>query len=114
MRDATQDRRLELVSSAIYGDRGPDQEMLAEQGLRITAMLLHKNNDYGSSGFERPYLLPELEVRHALLCRMSDKIARIRNLLSGAEAQVTDESVEDTLTDLAGYVILYLSTPESK
>ena len=113
MHDASQERRLDLLRSAIDGERGPDQQLLAEHGLKITAMLLRKNNDYGSSGFERPYLLPELAVRHALLCRMSDKIARIRNLLSGAEKQVTDESVEDTLTDLAGYVILYLSTPSA-
>ena len=45
---------------------------------------------------------------------MSDKIARLRNLLSGAVAQVEDESVQDTMIDLAGYLILYLSTDDGE
>jgi len=101
---------LERIEEALNSNCGPAQQSLAERGVQITAMLLKKNNDYGASGFDRPYLLPELTVKSALLCRMSDKIARLRNLLSGAVAQVEDESVQDTMVDLAGYLILYLST----
>lgn len=40
--------------------------------------------------------------------RLQDKYTRCCNLLSGAEAQVKDESVEDTLIDLANYAIIVL------
>jgi len=38
--------------------------------------------------------------------RMQDKFSRLTNLFSGKEAQVKDESINDTLTDLAVYSVL--------
>ena len=45
----------------------------------------------------------------AMCCRASDKIARLANLLSGHQAQVENESILDTIADLAGYSILLLT-----
>lgn len=44
---------------------------------------------------------------------MSDKISRIANLRRKGSAEV-NESVEDTLRDLAGYAILWLSRPKTE
>jgi len=41
------------------------------------------------------------------LTRMSDKFARIGSFISNGELQVRDESVEDTLLDLANYSALF-------
>lgn len=60
-----------------------------------------KNCDYGNSFFE------SLDKRGlvAALVRMEDKMNRF-NSLSERKAQVTDESLIDTLLDLANYSIL--------
>lgn len=44
-------------------------------------------------------------VERAILVRISDKLARISNLIS-KEAVVKDESVEDTLVDLVNYAAI--------
>lgn len=60
-----------------------------------------KNADYGDSFAELRNRLP-----NAILVRMFDKYLRIETLLTGAEAQVKDESIEDSLLDLANYCIM--------
>ena len=47
------------------------------------------------------------DTKRGMLVRMSDKFARICNLLD-TEAQVKDEAVTDTLQDLAVYSILLM------
>lgn len=45
-----------------------------------------------------------------VLVRMGDKFARLKNLyLSGSGEDVSDESVEDTLMDVANYAIIMLA-----
>lgn len=61
-----------------------------------------KNHDYGD-GFG-------ISVRKygliAALTRMSDKFNRIENLILGAENKVPDESIMDSLKDLACYAVM--------
>lgn len=61
-----------------------------------------KNHDYGDSfGISvRKYGLI------AALTRMSDKFNRIENLILGAENKVPDESIMDSLKDLACYAVM--------
>lgn len=47
-------------------------------------------------------------VERGMLVRMSDKFQRISNLID-SEATVKDESIEDTLLDLANYSLLLLA-----
>ena len=78
------------------------------QEQRITAVtdvlrdtLIRKDRDYGES-FARQF------DKYGMLSgiiRIEDKFRRLENLVGGAEANV-DESVEDTLLDLAGYALL--------
>jgi len=62
-----------------------------------------KNHDYGNS-FEKT--LDKWGHRIGL-ARLDDKLSRV-DLLMEQEAQVKDESIEDTLKDLATYAIMLL------
>ena len=62
---------------------------------------IKKNTDYGDS-FAKSY--EEFGIT-APIIRMSDKLERLKSL-SKAEARVKDESIRDTLIDLANYAIM--------
>lgn len=83
---------------------------IASVGLRLVITLVRKNTDYGDSACSSPILAPNLPVELALLARMSDKVARLRNLAGGIgqadESVPYNESLNDTLLDLAGYCLL--------
>lgn len=98
-------QRTQLVGDALEGKRGQDQKLIAEIGVAWIDTLLRKNMDYGSSVFQEPILCPGLPTTTAIDVRMSDKIARIKNLKT-AKAQVADESVDDTYDDLGAYCLL--------
>ena len=69
-------------------------------------LLARKNRDYGSS-FTQQY---EKYGLMSALIRMDDKMRRLETLQGGQQAKV-DESISDTLLDLAGYALLaYLET----
>lgn len=99
-----------LVDS-LAGDYGFDQARVAVAGLELLVTVLKKNSDYGSSVFKTPVLTPGLSPGDGILVRLSDKIERLQRLLGGKSAEV-DESIEETMQDLAGYAILYLARPE--
>lgn len=68
----------------------------------IAATLKQKNKAYGNS-FDREmneWGLP------ALCIRLSDKYSRLKNLIKNPNIDMGDESLYDTLRDLAGYSIL--------
>lgn len=60
-----------------------------------------KNKDYGNS-FSKQFEEYGL-VSSAI--RLDDKLSRFKNLINN-EQQVNDESIEDTLLDLANYAIM--------
>lgn len=95
----------ELVTQAIKGSRGDQQQAIADAGLELIAMLLRKNQDYGSSVFDSPMLLPNVTANMAIRVRMSDKLKRIIQLSSNP-ALVESESLDDTLDDFAAYRII--------
>lgn len=61
-----------------------------------------KNHDYGNSFVELRKQFP-----NAVLVRLFDKYMRLKTLMTGEQAQV-DESIDDTLIDLANYAIMEL------
>lgn len=64
---------------------------------------LAKNSDYGDSFGE---IYDEYGIVSALV-RMEDKFMRLKNLtLSDKDQEVLDESIDDTLLDLANYCIM--------
>lgn len=62
-----------------------------------------KNNDYGDS-----FSKTRTKYPNAILIRLEDKLNRLATLMSGGEAMVVDESINDTLLDLANYAIMEL------
>lgn len=80
-----------------------------------------KNADYTGSTddpFKNFRIVEELgicSVETGFLTRMSDKFSRLKSLtVDGNACKVKDESVEDTLFDLANYCILMASYLKSK
>ena len=63
-----------------------------------------KNADYGDS-FAR---VRREEGQTAILVRLKDKLYRLETLLHGVEIRVNDESIDDTLVDLANYCLMEL------
>lgn len=62
-----------------------------------------KNNDYGHS-----FGKTRKKNKNAIVVRLADKFYRLENLLNGHEAEVKDESILDTLMDMANYCIMEL------
>jgi hypothetical protein len=99
----------EIIDS-LNGERGERQKLIAETCMSICEILIRKNKDYGDSVFKTPILAPHVDVLDAILVRASDKVGRFRNLTkSEGEPDIKDESILDTITDLIGYLTLYLA-----
>lgn len=62
-----------------------------------------KNADYGDS-----FAMVRNKYPNAILIRLNDKLNRLETLMNGAKRHVNDESVDDTLLDLANYCIMEL------
>jgi hypothetical protein len=81
-----------------------------------------KNADYAGSGddpfanFRQVGSIVQVKgvIEIGFVTRMSDKFARIGSFISNGELQVKDESVDDTLLDLANYCILFMGYLESE
>jgi Nucleotide modification associated domain 1 len=67
----------------------------------LSWVLAAKNHDYGNSVQEQ---FDEYGLT-SILIRLDDKMRRLKNLLSKPQ-QVSDESILDTLQDMAGYAVL--------
>lgn len=68
----------------------------------LNALYEAKNADYGDS-FHLSYLEEGLAMARI---RLSDKLNRFKNLTKKECQNVTDESIRDTLIDLANYAIM--------
>lgn len=66
----------------------------------IHQLYLRKNADYGNAFAEARETIP-----FYTLGKLHDKFSRYKNLTLGEKAKV-DESIEDTLLDLANYAIM--------
>ena len=68
----------------------------------LTTLFERKNHDYGDS-FHQTFAE---EGWPMVRIRLSDKLHRFKALTRGGSQQVKDESLRDTLLDLANYAIL--------
>ena len=80
----------------------PNVRRFAELCIAMTQTYDRKNTDYGDS-FSRSV---QRYGKIAALTRMSDKWNRLENLMLSNDAKVKDESVVDTLIDLASYALM--------
>jgi hypothetical protein len=79
---------------------------------QMTTITAKKNSDYTGAtddpfaNFSRVASLGITDVERGFLVRMTDKLSRITSFVQKGTLQVNDESVEDTLIDLANYSAL--------
>lgn len=79
---------------------------------RIKVTTAAKNADYTGAGddpfanFNTVELIGICSAEQGILTRMTDKLTRISTFVKKGVLQVKDESIEDTLLDLANYSIL--------
>ena len=70
----------------------------------LIALHERKNKDYGGAFDKSMYKFGVV----SLLIRLNDKFERLESLFKNGKAEVTDESFEDTLRDIACYAIMGL------
>lgn len=78
------------------------EEKFAILADEISDLYCRKNADYGDSfglNFDKYGIV-------SALIRLSDKMNRIERLILGGKQEVNDESVRDTLKDLASYALM--------
>lgn len=79
-----------------------------------------KNADYTGSQEDNPFANFQaveafgLNTEVGFLTRMTDKMARISSFVKNGDLKVKDESVQDTLLDLANYSMLFAAYLKSK
>lgn len=70
---------------------------------QLHAQYAAKNADYGNS-----FAKTRSKYENAILIRLHDKFSRLEELLGSGRIPCVDESVDDTLADLANYCIMEL------
>lgn len=68
----------------------------------INKLYEQKNHDYGDS-FHQTFVDEGMAMARI---RLGDKLSRFKTLSRGGERKVDDESIRDTLIDLANYAIM--------
>lgn len=87
---------------------------------RMSVVTAAKNHDYTGAtddpfaNFRRCEQLGVCSAEQGFLVRMTDKLARITSFVQQGNLQVKDESVQDTLLDLANYCALLSGFIESR
>lgn len=74
----------------------------AEICKEINDLYERKNHDYGDS-FHQTFVEEGMAM---VRIRLGDKFSRFKTLSRGGEQKVNDESIRDTLIDLANYAIM--------
>lgn len=70
--------------------------------LGLNELYARKNHDYGDS-FHQTYVEEGMAMPRI---RLNDKFSRFKTLSMGKDQKVKDESIRDTLLDLANYAIM--------
>lgn len=93
---------MEVMTVNIENQKRIDEHM--DLCYEIHELYLLKNADYGDS-FQKV----REEIPNAILVRLSDKLNRLKKLMQNPDSQqVKEESIDDTLMDLANYALLEL------
>ena len=92
-----------LAKYAAIPSAQPDNVQKHESIFReLNALYARKNADYGDS-FHKTFVEEGMAMARI---RLSDKLERFKRLTRSCEQNVQDESVRDTLIDLANYAIM--------
>lgn len=89
--------------------------------MKMNEIVKAKNQDYSGGGdvyafnnFEVVEHIGNCSAEQGFITRITDKVSRISNLTRNGTNAVKDESITDTLLDLANYAILMAGYIESK
>ena len=82
--------------------RSPKVERHARICKEINDLYERKNHDYGDS-FHQTFVEEGMAMARI---RLGDKFNRFKTLSRGEDRKVNDESIRDTLIDLANYAIM--------
>ena len=77
------------------------EQALDAQWTELRALLRRKHRKYGTEN-----LL--LHGEYGIMVRLDDKMARLGYMLDHPDEAADDETIEDTLRDVAGYAIAWL------
>lgn len=70
---------------------------------KLNDIYIRKNKDYGDS-----FAIVRKNIPNSVLVRLWDKLLRLNNLMQNNDKHLVDESIEDTLMDMANYCIMEL------
>lgn len=101
-RDMTLEEAIDEFAETISDVSNDDSHIMICQ--ELNSIYERKNHDYGDS-FHKTFKEEGLAMCRI---RLNDKMERFKTLSRGEESQVRDESIEDTLLDLANYAIMTL------
>ena len=110
--DYSKDRKINAVKYLALTTFGRIYDTVYKLSPRVSSLgdtLFKKNLDYGDS-FSRGI---DLYGAAGMGLRISDKVHRLENL-TNRDNLVSDESVEDTLVDVLGYLVLIFTYNEEK
>lgn len=106
-------KKIEGISSmeqTTIVDPNPKVRKHSEICSKLNSIYKAKNHDYGDSFGETFNKLGLISA----VTRITDKVNRLQSLSVNKEAMVKDESIQDTLYDLANYTIMTLIELEKK
>lgn len=83
-----------------YNPRFTEHSIICKE---LNELYKAKNKDYGSS-----FKAVRNEYPNSIIIRLSDKLNRLKTLYNNIDVNVKDESIEDTLRDMANYCIMEL------
>ena len=76
------------------------EELIKEVAREVVQLLLEKNKSYGDTANNPPQIFSKLSAKEGILARLDDKLSRIKH-------KGLNDLVEDTVSDIIGYLILY-------
>ena len=83
------------------------KDSITNKCLQLKELLLEKNNAYGNSALDPLGVFSSCKASEGIKIRLDDKLKRIAN--AGLV-----EDTEDTLVDIAGYIILLIIARENE
>jgi len=85
----------------IFDEKSDSEFQIKEVTNQLQQLLIKKNRAYGNSALEPLNIFSQQNAVDSLCARLDDKLSRIKN-------KGLNDKTEDTLFDLAGYLILLI------
>ena len=101
------EKQFDELTMKLEGKCTDSQYKITEVISQLQELLITKNKAYGNSALEPINIFSKNDAVDSLCARIDDKLSRIKN------KGLSDET-EDTLFDLAGYLILLIIARDDK